>query len=846
MKKLVLGLAFVWVLSVAAPLFAETGVARIFREPRFSRGDTNVVKVQPIDDASWIWHPGDLALSEGAGAITHGAQKENAPSKVMVFEKSFEVKPGEGAFTIDVSADERFYLTLDGAFVATGPNRADIPNWQYQTYQLDLEPGTHVFKAVVTRLGNHAPLAQLSYRGGFIFKASDAFDERLTTGKAKWSVGTYTGMRPAGSDNGVWGTGSQFEIVGRGPFAVAAENPVAAVVVRRAVPRKNHKCWGSREPGWMLYPTQLPDQIRTKVAPGRIVAATHEAPWRGRHDYTAADTQAPEVAAFEALRATGAALTVPAKTKLQVAWNLGRYICAYPVLKTKGGRGARVSWTWTESAREAETHRKGNRQEIVGKYLQGYGETFRPDGADGEFSSPWFRCGLWCRLDIETGDEPLTLTELSLFETRYPVEMESSFVSSDDPSLQDIRRICARAMQMCCHEMLFDCPYYEQQMYPGDTRVQLLVLSALSSDDRMIKRAMEIYDLATRDDGQCPFNYPTRGTQEGFTYTLCYLAMFGDYAMNHADRAWLRARLPGLRKSMAGCELYENEQGLLEKTPGWNFMDWTTEWHDSAVPNSDHGHALNSFVNLFWLLDMQSAAKAERALGNELQARYWESKAAKLKARIIETFWDGARGLIADTPIRKDAQGKMLENTYSEHSQALALITDCLPVDKAAVCSRHLIEDADLARTTVYFNYYLFEAYFKMGRADLFLKRLDLWRDYVNLGVTTLLEAPDSGKNGQNESRSDCHAWGSHPIWFMQTGLAGITSDAPFFAAVRVAPQPGGLTAITASHPHPQGWIKVALKFADGQATGTVETPVPGTFVYGAQKVALKPGINQL
>jgi hypothetical protein len=58
--------------------------------------------------------------------------------------------------------------------------------------------------------------------------------------------------------------------------------------------------------------------------------------------------------------------------------------------------------------------------------------------------------------------------------------------------MADIRRICARAMQMCCHEMLFDCPYYEQQMYPGDTRIQLQVLSALSQDDRMIRRAIEL------------------------------------------------------------------------------------------------------------------------------------------------------------------------------------------------------------------------------------------------------------------------------------------------------------------------------------------------------------------
>ncbi len=129
-----------------------------------------------------------------------------------------------------------------------------------------------------------------------------------------------------------------------------------------------------------------------------------------------------------------------------------------------------------------------------------------------------------------------------------------------------------------------------------------------------------------------------------------------------------------------------------------------------------------------------------------------------------------------------------------------------------------------------------------MGRGDLFLKRLDLWRDYVKLGVTTLLEMPE---DAAHEARSDCHAWGAHPIRHMQTGLAGIRSDAPFFRRVRVAPCPGGLKEIHARHPHPDGWITVALTFDGGSVSGTVETPVPGVFVHGGRTVGLHAGENE-
>ena len=457
---------------------------------------------------------------------------------------------------------------------------------------------------------------------------------------------------------------------------------------------------------------------------------------------------------------------------------------------------------------------------------------------DAKFSAPWFRCGKWARIDIETKDEPLTVDAVELVESRYPVEMESLFESSGDKTFGPVRDISARAMQMCCHEMLFDCPFYEQQMYPGDTRVQLNVLSAMSRDDRIIKRAIEIYDLNTRDDGQCPFNFPTRGLQEGASYTLCYLLMYGDYVMNHSDREWLQARLPGLRKSMAGMEYYENSDGLLENIPGWNFMDWVVGWDgDGTAPGCRFGDGVNAELNLYWNLAMRSAALTERALGNELQAKYWEEKSEKLKKAVVKAFWDEGRGMLADTPAKRD---------FSEHAQALALIGDVLPKDKAEIAFRHLVEDKDLKRCTVYFSYYLFEAYFKYGRGDLFLKRLDLWRDYVKKGLTTTQEAPDSGENGQHESRSDCHAWGAHPIWFMQTGLAGIRSDAPFFERVRVAPCPGGLPDLRAAHPHPKGWIKVDLKFDGDKAAGMVVTPVPGVFEFGGKTVELKAGINAL
>jgi hypothetical protein len=252
------------------------------------------------------------------------------------------------------------------------------------------------------------------------------------------------------------------------------------------------------------------------------------------------------------------------------------------------------------------------------------------------------------------------------------------------------------------------------------------------------------------------------------------------------------------------------------------------------APGSFVGDGVNAEINLFWLLALDTAVKVEKAIGNDDIAAHWAKKAEKLRRKIFEKFWCAKRGLLSDTPEMKH---------FSEHAQALGIISGVIEGKNAEIALNRLLEDKDLARCTVYFSYYLFEAFFKMDRGDLFLKRLDLWREYLKLGVTTLLERPE---NEKIQARSDCHAWGAHPIWFMQTGLAGIKSAGTFFSRVHIKPSPGPLKEIKASHPHPKGMITVDLKFDGAKVSGYVDTPVDGVFEYGDFSVPLKKGRNTI
>ena len=812
---------FLAVFALTAFAVEAFEVKQVFREERFTRGNTGYRCVQPFDAASWIWLKGVEIRHASAYPIVR-------------FRTTFE-SSGE-TLRFDVSADPRYVLLLDGQEISRGPHKGFVERWYYQTYEVSgLAAGRHRLEAVVFHLGDKGPLAILSSgEGGFALKAEGVYDARLTTGKAAWEAAsvncTSFGSRTdphtmTGGENIVRGTG------------FLAEADLAWQPATVTVPPLKDGEYGCRTLGRKLFPTERFDDAVVRRTPGAVRAA---APVFGRKDvvYTEADAKSPWTAKFDALLKRGEKVTVPPQTEVRFIWDFDDYCCGYPQLGTSGGKGATIRWAWTECLYGTNLVgriyvNKGRRGDFVGKrVVQAMHDTFLPDGRpDAAFTVPWWKCGRWVEISVKTADEPLALTDLAIVETRYPMEATATF-DCDDPTIADIRRICVRGMQNCMHEMFMDCPYFEQQMYPGDTRVEMLILNSIFGDDRMLRFGIGIFDAARRSDGTVPMNFPTYNCQDSSTYSMCWAMMCGDYALWHGANEFLRARLPGLRHTLSAIDHWKNADGLLENLPGWSFEDWVPEW-DSYGNAPDGRLGVSSVNNLLFVYALRSAERVERAFGEEELAACWRRKAEDYAAAIRAKFWDEGRGLLADTAAH---------DRYSEHAQCLALLSGVLNEARSARAFKGLLEAKDLARTTVYFSHYLFDTYFKFGRADLFLRRLDLWRDFVRADMRTPLEAP--GARG----RSDCHAWGAHPLYHLQTGVAGIRPAANGFSAVEVAPQPGGLRFVKASMPTPKGPVAVDLRFEGDKASGTVTLPkdLPGTFRWRGASRPLAAGVNEI
>src|SRR5690606_7096692 len=135
--------------------------------------DGNIKPLYEIEKAAWIWAEG-----------TRDDEK-----LVLEFENEFEVaEPTE--VVVHVTADQRYELFLDGQLLSLGPDRSDVNHWSFASYRIHLPAGTHKLTATVAWIGDDAPCAQTTHRGGFLLAAEGPLAAHLNTGIGNWQART--------------------------------------------------------------------------------------------------------------------------------------------------------------------------------------------------------------------------------------------------------------------------------------------------------------------------------------------------------------------------------------------------------------------------------------------------------------------------------------------------------------------------------------------------------------------------------------------------------------------------------------------------------------------------------
>lgn len=752
-------------------------------------------------EASWVNVPGTKANDAG----------------LYLFRKKINLELVPQKFEINVSADNKYKLYVNEKLVSVGPSWGDVDHWNYDI--LDLTPflrqGENIISAMVWNEGSLKAIAQFSYQTGFWLQGRNEETKILNTNDT-WACvedESYTPIQQSVAGYYAAGAGDKIDMKSAiknwktVSFDDSRWNPAKPIFTSSA-----RGMGFNTSAEWKLIPSMIP-------------------PMELRYQRLASTRDSENISVPSSFPQEKTSITIPAGTTAKILLDQSFLTNAYPTLIFTGGKNGSIVITYAEGLYD-ENGDKNNRNEITGKTISGRQDSIFADGSKyQEFTTLSWRTFRYVELKIETDEEPLTIEDFYGTFTGYPFDMNANIVTDID-EMKDILEIGWRTARLCTVDTYMDCPYYERLQYIGDTRIQMMITYYNSGDDRQPKNAINLFDNSRQKDGFTLSRYPDTQLQVIPTYSLWHVSTMLDYMMYGKDKDFLKSKLLGSRQILNYFVSHITEDGSLKNVPGWNFTDWVPEWRAGIAPTAEDGSS--ALMDLQLLLALQSGAILEKNIGSLDYYEFYNKLAEDMEKTIITKYWDDSKKMFADNP-QKDL--------FSQHANSLAILAGLTDTQTSYEICKKMLDDTTLAQASIYFKYYLHQALAKAGLGNNYLDWLDIWRKNINLGLTTWGETSEV-----EDTRSDCHAWGSSPnIEFFRI-ILGIESDAPYFEKVKIEPNLGEIKNISGEMPHPNGKVSVDYKISKNTLSAALTLPedITGVFVWNKKSYELKGGMNKL
>lgn len=605
---------------------------------------------------------------------------------IAVFRNRFSLDTAS-TFKLTFSADERCQLFLNGERIIDGPERGDIYHWYFQDYETTLVPGEYCLVARILCFGQEmTAYAQQSIRHGLY-----AQSPQLDNDKWEYQILNDCVFKPSFPD---WGTYPSCEI-GPGYNWDSLEGRGGE--------------WKETEKYLDQRPLHSPDLPLMRYEP--------ETNYR----------------------------TIEYADRILVVFD--DYVCVWPEFVFSGSGSVRVRWA--ETLYDNDNYdplylkgTKGSRDKFIDKHFIGEGSRFElPGGRLFHWVDYWWKAGRYLEISFD-GD--CRVEQMKFFATGYPYHCEVD-LKDPDPRMERLLKTAFRTLQSCSHETYMDCPYYEQLMYIGDTRIEALCTYVVSKDRRLVKKALRTLARSQRPGGMLASQWPSKGNQEIPSFALIYILMLHDFSACDDDAQLIAELLPTVRRIIAYFSEYLNAEYLLEQLPGWNFIDWVKGWENGVPTGAASGSGCS--LNWFFVLALHSLAELEERFGDRKCGEKYSNMAAKVINSIRRAYYNPASGLFAEDRERL---------YYSEHAQVLALL--------AVGCTEVIpgLSAGKLDQCSLYFSFYYQEACLRYGLDELFEQRLEKHYALLDSGLKTI---PEEFEN----PRSDCHAWGAYPLYHYYT-----------------------------------------------------------------------------
>ncbi|PYI20845.1 alpha-L-rhamnosidase [Aspergillus japonicus CBS 114.51] len=726
--------------------------------------------------APWIWVP-------------HYLEEDNQPGRYFLFRKTFQW-PGTARNDHDclvhVSADSRYRLFVNGRSVSFGPCKSHPGKWYYET--VDIRPylvaGANVVSARVLRyssiVAGSSSIVSSPLPG---FMLSSAREDLPISSDVSWKCWEQKSVQviPHAGWNFLLGP----------PFMANNER-----VEEDPALRGWHDA-GYDDSAWESAVVQsnavkmMPIVSHWQLSP-RPIPPLPEIPCR--FDGVAKSSGAIAAEDWEALLSAGQPVVVPAGESVTVDLSVDSLMTAFINLAFSGGSGARLTVLYAEcyekdlgvdTAPFPMPRTKANRADVSGR-LYGPRDYYTVTAGQGthSFEPFWFRCFRYVQIKITTTDQPLTLSRISLRETSYPLEIKTKIQAGDE--LTKIWDISLHTLKNCRHETFEDCPFYEQNQFASDSRLQMLFGYQLSPDDCLARKTMEEFHASRTADGLIIAQYPTGLPLKQIPqFSLYFILMVHDHMRYFGDPTLVRRYLGTVDSILDHFSQRLDRRGLVGQfAPNtWPFIDWVKEWlvpgqiFQSCMPPAYHPRSAGAATinSLLYAMALLHAADLCTFAARPDTAAEYRARAAALRAAVNQHCLGRRDGLYTDGPGVEE---------YSQHTQIFAILSETITGPDAASLMRRCVEDTALPQCSYAMKFYVFRAAEKAGvYADVFHRLLAPWRAMMAENLTTWAE-------DDVNARSDCHGWSACPVNELVTQVFGVTPVTPGVKGVRVRIEP--------------------------------------------------------
>jgi len=482
--------------------------------------------------------------------------------------------------------------------------------------------------------------------------------------------------------------------------------------------------------------------------------------------------------------------------KYVIELNAGELTTGYFDLKVLGGQGSKIIIKYAEAySKQVEGigRVKGVRDDNENYDFIGHEDVYYPSGKEEIYEPFWFRTFRFVRIEVEVGKEALYIKKPFYFETGYPLETKTE-VKSSIKWINTLWDISLRTLKRCMHETYEDCPYYEQLQYTMDTRIQILFSYMVSGDTRLARKAIEDYASSLIAEGILQSRYPSVEPQVIPTFALYWIMIVEDYYIQTGDKSIIKKCRSTIDTVLNWYDNKLGDCGLIVNLGYWEFIDWVEQW-DKGVPDAVVVGPSTTH-NLIYAYTLKVAARMNKVCGRVGLADEYEDRATSITNKVEELCFCEKDNLYKEGP---NFEG------YSVQAQLWAVLSRTASGERAKSILRKSLNMHEIPQCSYVMSFFLFRA---LEVADIYedTERLwDMWKRMIELKLTTTPE-------DQVRPRSDCHAWGALPLYEFTTNLLGVKPSEPGWERIVVEPRILSLNDMKGSVVTPKGIVTIEWK----------------------------------